>query len=72
LVLDIDTLRLTLVLMTALTTGLMSAAALSAGSQRELRIAALANVTVCAGFALSGVPGVPLWLHAVLAYGPMG
>jgi diguanylate cyclase (GGDEF)-like protein len=70
--LDVPTLRLTLTLLAALTTALLGVAALSAQAQRELKIAALANASVCAGFALCGLQGVPLWLHGVLAYGVIG
>jgi diguanylate cyclase (GGDEF)-like protein len=70
--LDIATLRLSLAFITLLTTCLLSLAALSAGAQRELRLAALATVTFGSGFLIAGLPGVPLWLHGVLSYGVMG
>jgi diguanylate cyclase (GGDEF)-like protein len=70
--LDVPTLKLTLSLLIALTTALLGMAALSARSQRELKIAALANATICAGFVICGLPGVPLWLHGVLGYGVLG
>jgi diguanylate cyclase (GGDEF)-like protein len=70
--LDIPTLRLALILMTALTTALMGVAALSARAERELKLAALANAGLCAGFALCALEGVPLWLHGVLGYGVIG
>jgi diguanylate cyclase (GGDEF)-like protein len=70
--LDIPTLRLILLLITALTTALMGVAALSARAQQELKLAALANACVCTGFAMCGLQDVPLWLHGVLSYGLMG
>jgi diguanylate cyclase (GGDEF)-like protein len=72
LTLDIATLRLSLTLITVLTTCLLSVAALSGGARRELQLAALANVAVGAGFAIAGLPNVPLWVHGVLSYGVMG
>lgn len=66
------TLKLTLSLLIALTTALLGMAALSARAQRELKIAALANATICAGFVICGLSGVPLWLHGVLGYGVLG
>jgi diguanylate cyclase (GGDEF)-like protein len=70
--LDIPTLKLTLTLLIALTTALLGMAALSARAQRELKIAALANANICAGFAVCALSGVPLWLHGVLGYGVLG
>jgi diguanylate cyclase (GGDEF)-like protein len=70
--LDLATLRLSLAFITVLTTFLLSVAALSAGARRELQLAALATVTVGAGFIIGGLPDVPLWLHGVLSYGVMG
>ncbi len=72
LLLDLATLRVILILITALTTALMGVAALSAHAQQELKLAALANACVCAGFALCGLQDVPLWLHGVVSYGVMG
>jgi diguanylate cyclase (GGDEF)-like protein len=72
LLLDIPTLRLTLILLAALTTALMSVAALSARAQRELKLGAWANAVICAGFVMCGLQGVPLWLHGVLSYGVIG
>jgi diguanylate cyclase (GGDEF)-like protein len=70
--LDIPTLKLTLTLLIALTTALLGMAALSARAQRELKIAALANANICAGFVVCALSGVPLWLHGVLGYGVLG
>jgi diguanylate cyclase (GGDEF)-like protein len=70
--LDIPTIRLALILTTALTTALMGVAALSARAGRELKLAAMANVCTCAGFVLCALPDVPLWLHGVLGYGVIG
>jgi diguanylate cyclase (GGDEF)-like protein len=70
--LDIPTLKLTLTLLITLTTALLGMAALSVRAQRELKIAALANACICAGFMICSLPGVPLWLHGVLGYGVLG
>ena len=70
--LDIPTLRFTLNLITALTTALVGVAALSARAERELRLAALANVFICSGFALCALEDAPLWMHGVLGYGVIG
>lgn len=70
--LDQQTLFVSLIGFTILTTVLLAVAAAYSKAFREQRLWAWGNVASCAGLLVGGVPGAPLWLHGVLSYGLIG
>lgn len=67
--LDQQTLFVSLIGFTVLSTVLLSVAAAYGKAFREQRLWAWGNVASCAGLLIGGLPGAPLWVHAVLSYG---
>lgn len=70
--LDLHTLFVALVALTLITTLLLTGAAMSSAGESEVRLWAIGNLAVCAGFALGQLTHAPVWVHGVASYGVIG